>query len=403
MNKMDAAFMTGVVFGDQQFSLPEFPKLIEEIDIITLNDLQRIIFYGNESPQILGGNAINSLLPRVISELDGKKSLSEICSKLSEYSSNHIIQAINMLYIRGIIEEGRGVLDKDVEKIQLTVEGRNSLSFFSRFVDTTRVNKSGYESFMRMNDKDITIITNDVIDDYLHSQFYIGKNILDLADWKRFSEDICDNDLIIYVGSYDNHVHHSLLELNEFCFRNDTPLLISIYDSQVGYLAYIEKNETPCYKCLSKNYFYRLSSNKKINEYHKKMWINMISLEIKYRLSRISVGLTADYRYSFKFSDFTSEREKTVFEVDCSCKYNSQLKNAEFSLTAVEYDHSVTFPSQHLNGPKGHQVHYSGKNMQMSREFKKYNNSLLINCLSRLIIQRGKSIALALLRLINRV
>lgn len=115
-----------------------------------------LVVEGAEERQLLRGAAATTLIPHLLTVLDGTRTLAELCSFMPDVPADHIQAALALLYTRGLLEDG------DSAQSDLPPSANpNTVSFLRRHVDLTRLNKSAWQASSRLAQAKILVISDD--------------------------------------------------------------------------------------------------------------------------------------------------------------------------------------------------------------------------------------------------
>ncbi|HAR6031530.1 TPA: hypothetical protein I1638_002458, partial [Staphylococcus pseudintermedius] len=142
MNKIYAKDMRNAVKKDKQLNIPIYPYFSKSYDIFKYNE--RLIIDGLEKKQFFSGKASKDFLPKLLPHLNGLNDAQSL-KNIMGCSEEIIIQAISLLYSRGLLQEGN-------------IHCRHP--FYEKFIDNTRINKNIDEAMDKINNEKIFIISS---------------------------------------------------------------------------------------------------------------------------------------------------------------------------------------------------------------------------------------------------
>ncbi|TPG69260.1 SagB/ThcOx family dehydrogenase [Brevibacillus laterosporus] len=366
-NKISATYMANAIQHDLQFHIPIHPRFLKEIAVIPLPE-HKFLFEGTEERQVLGGKSTSSLFPLLLPLLDGTKTLEELYRSLPAYSQETLYQAIVLLYARGLLEDVS--VDVNIETSQFEQE---TLNYFRRHVDTTRVHRSGAEAMNKMLQAKVKVFAREEWGIVFKKELeHVGITNVHV---QSFEDEICFNDESLVIVFTDGMiVTEKLRQLDTLCAENNIRWLLSEVSDEKGELFYLERGETPCYSCIEKVHKQNQSAKtNKPNHYMAEFWMYFTVQELMYCLSRINPLFSGQYVYQLYFQNWTNKQLRLPFVPGCSCRPIDNYECKEVPLAAA-YENSVAFPSFHLNTPKSHQMHYKASNMELAHHFKKMLN-----------------------------
>jgi hypothetical protein len=80
------------------------PRMIKGLVVVELPD--GLLFEGASQRQVLRGRDALSLVPRILSALDGTRTINELASVLADVPAAHLEQAVTLLRSFGLVEDG---------------------------------------------------------------------------------------------------------------------------------------------------------------------------------------------------------------------------------------------------------------------------------------------------------
>jgi len=143
--------------NDPQMKVPDIPKISEDyLKFYANNNL--LLLLGGHTETVFKGKSVEVLMPHLIPLLNGRRNTDEIKSILSQFSPRIIDEAISLLYLKGIVENG------DFSEVGLTPEVArkysSTLQFCSRYVDVTESTVNRFQSFEKLQNSKLLILTD---------------------------------------------------------------------------------------------------------------------------------------------------------------------------------------------------------------------------------------------------
>ncbi|MGG1441061.1 SagB family peptide dehydrogenase [Brevibacillus laterosporus] len=366
-NRISATYMAYAIQHDLQFQIPIRPRFLKEVAVIPLPD-HKLLFEGTEERQILGGKSTRDLFPILLPLLDGTRTLEELYKELPSFSKENLYQTIVLLYARGLLEDASA--DENIDTCQFEPE---TLDYFRRHVDTTRVNRSGAEAINKMVQARVKIFTQEEWSALFKEELgYVGITNVQIQSLK--DEIYLDKETLVIVFNDGTVNPEKLRQLDKLCAEKNIRWLLSEVSEEKGELFYLERGETPCYSCIEKVHKQKqLSISKRRNQTLEEYWVYLTIQELMYCLSRINSLFSGQYVYQLYFQDWTNKQLRIPFVPGCNCRPIDNFECNEVPLSVV-YENSVAFPSFHLKTPKSHQVHYKASNVELAHSFKNMSN-----------------------------
>ncbi len=391
---ISATQMGRAVHFDPQFTMPQRPHFPEELVVIPLED--GILIEGTADQQVLRGKATRTLIPHLLPLLDGKHTLDDLVKTLPGFSAQSILNTVALLYTRGLLED----CSADPVSTNPAQYDTQTLAFFRRFVDTTRVNRSALQALVRLSNTQVSIVVSGMYAQEASPQIQAhliraGVGHVHELSWdtdlgELLKEPVERHLIIVLVEGKENQEHLSALD--EQCARYGIPWLRVSVDiaTQIAELGpYFERGETACYRCFAR----ATAPSSPEAQYTKQQdrlitlfWAHMLVIETVYLLSRIAPLATGVHVTQYHLQDWSSERIDYPKLPGCpTCRPAAIDKG--FIEPAVVYEDTVAFPSRHLLDPKDHQIHYRASNVELAHSGKRYLSN------SQIVLPRREDIA----------
>lgn len=150
-NLISAQDMRRAVATDPQFRAPTRPAVCRGLVVVPLPD--GILVEGAPTRQVLRGAATRDLVPKLMPLFDGARELTEIAEQAG-IPVEHVQQVVALLYTCGLLEEGANATAED----QAAADADDhALTFWSRNLDSTRVNSSAVEVVARLKNARVAV------------------------------------------------------------------------------------------------------------------------------------------------------------------------------------------------------------------------------------------------------
>lgn len=250
-------------------------------------------------------------------------------------SEEIIIQAISLLYSRGLLQEGN-------------IHCRHP--FYEKFIDNTRINKNIDEAMDKINNEKIFIISSNKKNNIYTENFNIVQEI--------------DNSSTILIEIYGEREIKSYQHTIEEIYEKNTPIFIVYFSHNKMFIFFVEKNFSLSFNDVRKFIYDDINTGKidEISETQVELFRSYYLNIIYNFIGRIeNLYLANGYIYSLD-SDFNSEIIKL------SENYSHELyENIYFRL-----ENMFNFPPKKYIGVKDHQNHYNPVNLDLANEQKTY-------------------------------
>src|SRR6185312_1758112 len=303
--------------------------------------------------------------------------------------SRAIHNAVALLYTRGVLEDSAADPVAGPDSFE-----QETLAFFRRYVDTTRVNRSGAEACNRLRNAETAVYAigphaeqfSHFLKRALLSTGVDSSHTIDLpSDLYRFDNTSGRNRLLAVVveGIEDTD---ELAQVDDECGALGIPWVRAIIDPQRGIAEigpYFERGETACYRCFAANRDAERDPAPRgfVNEaeayLHGRTCIDLFATEAIYILSRMGPMATRGMVTRYDLSTWNSQQLRVHRQAACpvcrGCAIAADAASDDRSISMVlAYEDAVAFPSRHLLDPKTHQMHYRAANMELANRGKRY-------------------------------
>ncbi|MGE3508717.1 MAG: SagB family peptide dehydrogenase [Vicinamibacterales bacterium] len=375
-----AQAMAVAVARDRQFRPPQRPRFIRELTVLWQRD--GLIVDGTGECQVLRGAAVGSLLPRLLPLLDGEHTVADLAQALTDVPRRDLDAAIALLYTRGLLEEG------DSRPAQ-PAHDRETVGFFRRHLDITRVNPSAGAALARLGHSHVYVQLSASLDQSLFA--HVARHLLaagvgavsplgltgDVQAALRRSRD-SRRQFVVALVDADNESDASVAELAQACLSSGVPWLrgglsAGRHTAVIG--PYFEAGVTTCYQCYLAQH--QAAANTRVPNVARasmaRLWADLLVLETVYLLSRIGPLASGAGFTSIDTVTWRSQNLRLVRTPGCPCCRPVQSVPADAPIEpAVRYEDAVAFPPRHLVDPKAHQTHYHVAHVALARDCKTY-------------------------------
>lgn len=342
-NVLQAQAMSQATLADPQFRLPLRPKVAD--GLVTIDTAQGRLVEGGPSRQLLGGGASQDLTA-VWNLLDGSRNLQELTAH-SGLAKKRVHAITSLLYASGLLEDAQHTID---------VAGfdNNALKFFSRSIDSTRVNTSGAEAAARLRNTAVTLVADaphqelrDAVQDTLWASGFGKVEQLDGQVSARTG-------LVVAVG---------LGPLVEAAVAQAANLGIPVFPVQLlGTNLYYGPQIHPDYS---------LSFQDLAQQIGAEAWAapaasvqeqaaQIIAAEVTTISSRVGHSQAQQALVRLNLNDMKQDRLVAV------------SVTSDGMPLAYAFEASTEFAPRHMGSPKDHQVHYKSSNLALTMQSKQW-------------------------------
>ncbi|AJC59443.1 nitroreductase family protein [Streptomyces sp. 769] len=366
---ISAQDMRRAVATDPQFRAPTRPAVCRGLVVVPLPD--GILVEGTPSRQVLRGAATRDLVPKLIPLFDGTRELLEIAEQ-ADVPMEHVQQVVALLYTCGLLEEGASA----------TAEGQtaadtddHAVTFWSRNLDSTRVNRSAVEVVARLENARVT-----VAGDADHAALVrdglveAGVGQVTLIDSKL--PDVAPDLLIAVAGDERTDLH----PVAAWCAERGVPLLPArLSGTTLDLGPYIDPQFTVSYEEAE-----RQRATGPIPGGPSAMDEGVVrtvaaALIVNQVMAIVGrVGSTSVLRGLVR-NDLETWRQTihVLAPIPDRADGGSALTPAGVPL-ALAFETSVAFPPRKLINPRDHQVHYKPGNIALQHESKRWPSARTI-------------------------
>jgi len=160
------------IVHDPQMQMPTHPRISEDYLKIWHNR-QTLIIFGGLSDVVLRGNSVANLLPQLLPLLTGKYTISQIAERVQGFRPNAVEDALSLLYMQGLLEEGT-ITGSNLTRDMLR-DFAAQLKLYSRYIDQTRISHNRYEVLSRLQSSSVLLFgEGDAARQMLHELMTLG-------------------------------------------------------------------------------------------------------------------------------------------------------------------------------------------------------------------------------------
>jgi SagB-type dehydrogenase family enzyme len=405
--------------------LPEYPRLPTDFLTVPLTS-QLLLVAGGYADITLRGKSVSTILPALMPLLNGRLTIKEIAGRLPNYSEQAVRDTITLLYMRGILEEGRTYTTNITkEKLQWF---KPQLDFYSRYTDVTRYSRNRLEVLERLQHSRIALVANSPAAYELATglvELGIGQlNIVLLnateadARWTALKQAspftqvqfydgglsacaqpeawLVGQNMLLFVGlPWDGS---TIRHLNQLALAYKVILQCGLFDNgtiEIGHVYY--PDQSPCYECANLQgalnlqrvgpHDMALPHDSDCIDFvaETRLGVGFMTLSVLTTLTRLTPPADSTVnRLSLKTLAWETQ---TLYKI-LACPVCGQVEDYDGRDFAIGHDHEENLPAfYHANArvrkqvmfPKGHQVHYRDEVVKTVRNaYKAYDGRLRI-------------------------
>ncbi|MFI1470978.1 nitroreductase family protein [Streptomyces wuyuanensis] len=364
-NKLiSAEEMRRAVAQDPQFNAPIHPALCRGLVVVPFAD--GILVEGGPTRQILRGAATRELIPRVLPLLDGTRDARRAAEE-ADVPVQHVEQAVALLYTCGLLEEGADSGDSDADG--------TSAAFWSRSLDSTRVNRSAAEATRRLRAMHVVIVADGGIgaglrDGLLRNGFAKVELVQALSDGTA--------DLVVAI---DEDGRTDLRGTARSCENRRIPMVPAhLNGTTLDIGPYIDPEFTVTYDEAERQRSAEIPLPNPNSVADDNAVRTMVTALITGQVTAIAsrVGAASVLRGMVR-TDLDSWRQDMYVMAPVPDRTGSRgaLTAADVPL-ALAFETSVAFPPRKLLNPRDHQMHYKPGNIALQHESKRWPSARTI-------------------------
>ncbi len=341
---------------DPELSLPIRPRFIPEVVAVPFG-ANGLIFDGVRDLQVIAGRSVRDLLPRLLPLLDGAKTIDELHTALPHLPVSALVDAIALLYSRGLIEDGAEPHETGA-----------LASYVGRYSDVTRVNSSRATALDRLAKMCIGVAGSgaDLLTESLRDQAF--KEMVRLET----PADLIGRrlDLLVFADSGDTADVRKWFETAYGAGIRTLHMAVSAREAQIG--PFIIPGVSGCYDCF-RQIVPPCPQGEVADPSRAAFWAACVALHAFNIASRIGT--------SKLYNACTVHRETEVGPIferhtlarlpGCS---TCGLGDTKLPGDAPEVQAWIRHFAPHnmmckeLRSPRDHQMHYSAKNLKLTGE-----------------------------------
>ncbi|MHC3394134.1 nitroreductase family protein [Streptomyces lavendulocolor] len=365
---ISAEEMRRAVAQDPQFNAPLRPALCRGLVVVPFTD--GILVEGGPTRQILRGAATRELIPRVLPLLDGTRDVAGVAEQ-ADVPVQHIQQVVALLYTCGLLEEGVDTVDSDSS----VADGPTAM-FWSRSLDSTRVNRSAAEVVRRLGAMHVVIVADSGVgaglrDSLLRNGVGRVELVRTLADGTA--------DLVVAI---DEGGRADLAETAHWCESRGIPMVpahLSGTTLDIG--PYIDPEFTVTFDEAARQRGAEAPAPSRDTTADDTAVRTMATALITGQVTSIAsrVGAVSVLRGMVR-TDLASWRQDMYVMAPVPDRTGSRaaLTAADVPL-ALAFEASVAFPPRKLLNPRDHQMHYKPGNIALQQESKRWPSARTID------------------------
>ncbi|UQN14983.1 nitroreductase family protein [Gulosibacter sp. ACHW.36C] len=349
---LGATAMSVAAKNDPQFRLPKLPRIAPGIVIVPTNS--GVLVEGGPTRQLLGGQGAQRVMSQLVPLLDGSRDLDTLAHDFGETeATTHA--AVSLLYASGLLEDAH-------DEPAIDAAGSAAHLFYSRSIDSTRVNPSGAHALERLRASKLHLVAaNNDADAALAGAIAkqldeggIGRVTISELGAEEATDDarIAAADLILLIGDTP-----ALRRAAGLAVEHHVPSFPVITRGRhVYYGPVIDETYTASFAEIAGQIAAEAVTPAERDEHA--LVAAIVTGDVLSLRSR--VGATMSKQSLMRLDLATLEQQGLVA---------SRITRDGIPL-AYAFEASTAFAPRHLSNPRDHQVHYKESNIALQRESK---------------------------------
>jgi SagB-type dehydrogenase family enzyme len=296
--------------------LPLRPRFLHELVVVPFE--QELIVEGTDQFHALQGVAVQTILPHLISLMDGERTLDQLKTALPGIPEAAVLAVVSLLCRWGLVEDGG---TNSTPELHSNIE---TLRFLRRYVGVTGCNQSGGQAYERLRNSEVLVLNSagalqatECLKALLEKVGVGRLTPLDrdsLHEWRRCTLAVGMQSLAVSL-SFNGEDCEWHQKLDDWCRVHHMPWLRVVLSetatcADLGPLFYAKR--TPCYRCFNAVHFGLPSSRSPVDKNRPGIdayfWTSMAAIEVIYFLSRIGTSSAERYCERYDLTQWTSKR-----------------------------------------------------------------------------------------------
>ncbi|GIF05516.1 hypothetical protein [Actinoplanes siamensis] len=353
--RLTAATMAEVASSDPQFTVPVRPCLIPGLVQVPLVDGLAFAGTGNRQT-VLRGRAAVRLVPRLLPELDGTRTVAELAAAFPGVSESDLSACVTLLYASGLLQDGPA--GDVVEVIPPEVAG-----YLGRNLDTTRVNRSRDEACERLARARVLISGPERLAGLLRAELTRAGVDAEAGAWPAGA-----GDLVVAVDDGDAA---AMAEVDEACRKAGISWLRAAAGADTAEIGPLfDARYTCCHDCFSRN---RATPAGVPSPVRAAIWAALVATEVVHLLSRVGQVPSMSVCTVLDLAGWAQRAVAAYRRPGCPvCLPADPRAELDRPPVAHRYEQAVAFPPREWLHPKDHQAHFRPANHALQRYNKEY-------------------------------
>ncbi|MEU8581317.1 SagB family peptide dehydrogenase [Streptomyces abikoensis] len=371
---ISAQDMHRAVTTDPQFTAPRRPALCQ--GLVQLPIEGGLLVEGTPTRQILRGTATRDLIPKLLPLLDGTHDQAEI-AEIAGVPMEHVAQVVALLYTCGLLEEGDPSGTHPADQAEAGSAAAHAARYWSRSLDSTRVNRSTSEVLDRLRDTRVAI-AGDAALGGLVGELLLAAGMVRAAqvDASLFegapSGDTPVPDLVIALTEDSATSLHGIAA---WCAEHDVPLIpVRLHDGMLDVGPYIDTKFTVSFADAEQQ---RVTAPEPAAHPYlpavtvrRSLAASLAANQVTTVVGRVGSAPVLRGLLRADLVEWT-QTVHVIAQVPQETDSRSALTEAGVPI-ALAFEASVGFPPRKLLNPRDHQAHYKPGNIALQHDSKRW-------------------------------
>ncbi|MEX2982481.1 SagB family peptide dehydrogenase [Streptomyces sp. C36] len=371
---ISAQDMRRAVATDPQFTAPRRPALCR--GLVQLPIEGGLLVEGAPTRQILRGTATRDLIPKLLPLLDGTHDQAEI-AELAGVPVEHVAQVVALLYTCGLLEEGDPSGTHPADRAEAGSTAAHAARYWSRSLDSTRVNRSTSEVLDRLRDTRVAIAGDaalgGLVGDLLLAAGMVRAAQVDASLFEGApSGDTPVPDLVIALTEDSATSLHGIAA---WCAEHDVPLIpVRLHDGILDVGPYIDTRFTVSFADAEQQ---RVTAPAPAARSYlppvtvrRSLAASLAANQVTTVVGRVGSAPVLRGLLRADLVEWT-QTVHVIAQVPQETDSRSALTEAGVPI-ALAFEASVGFPPRKLLNPRDHQAHYKPGNIALQHDSKRW-------------------------------
>lgn len=366
---ISAQDMRRAVATDPQFTAPVRPALCRGLVLLPIEG--GLLVEGSPTRQILRGTATRDLIPKLLPLLDGTRD-QEAIAEAAGVPVEHVAQVVALLYTCGLLEEGDPSGTHPVDDAEAGSGAAHAARYWSRSLDSTRVNRNTAEVLDRLRETRVTVVGDTEFGAQVAELLLAaGMERAARADVSSFPS--ADRPDLVIALTEDSSTN--LRGVADWCAEHDVPLIPArLTDGMLDVGPYVDTKFTVSFAEAERQ---RVTAPAPAERSYvpapavrRALAASLVANQVTTVVGRVGSAPVLRGLLRADLVEWT-QTVHVVAQVPDVTDARSTLTEAGVPL-ALAFEASVGFPPRKLLNPRDHQAHYKPGNIALQHDSKRW-------------------------------